>query len=494
MSTTTERFSQLVAINCTLSKTFENPSKEFNDELLKYRILAESRNYMASCFNVDFIQRMAAMFSDYTIKELYEKGTNNSNWIYKEFIHINDFCDYSNLYNKAIKNHNVEQAQEVSKKAVSLSFPFDDYEVCTADLGNLFDLMKMVSTPNQSIIGMACISNTNELSVYNQLCLARILNLLSLATSKITTAIECVYNQEHLNAVIKMTKLFCLFDNVMQTKGEIAVGSNPTVFNYTIPNTEKEYAAKIATCNAQGEEKIKKSRIVTTVICGAIGLVGSIPGIAIGAALGYFLVSKIAKKKIEEQMKGERVQIKKNYDSITETKIAEFRKKLDKHDLLLDRNNLKELTEKIPQIVYLLQIHFDATNEIIKNDLTAIPEKYIRDDNAINQFIEYFDDGRVETMKEAVNLYVSETKNSKYQEQILEEERKRTQTQAQIAEFTKQLAMAEEEKQKLLSNIAKEHTNLIQLQQKQNNLTQERNDSLNEIKDSLKDLKRQLDN
>ena len=45
MSTKEERLSQLIAINYTLSKTIENPSNKLNDELLKYRILAESRNF-----------------------------------------------------------------------------------------------------------------------------------------------------------------------------------------------------------------------------------------------------------------------------------------------------------------------------------------------------------------------------------------------------------------------------------------------------------------
>ena len=262
---------------------------------------------------------MAAIFSDYKLEGLYFRETNNANWIYKEFINISDFNRAVNLYKKAIGNRSSEQAQEVAKKAVLLSFPFDDYETCTATIGNLFEIMEALSIPNDYL--MTVIDD----SPYSQLCLARILNLLSLATSKITTAIECTYNKEHFDIIAKMTKLFCLFDGVSKKKDEIAVGTNPTTLNYTCPKLETEYNDKIAALQTETEKKIKNSRIVTTIICGAVGIFGSIYGIAIGAALGYFLISKIPEKKLEEKLATEIVQIRKNRDNAIEKKVIELK-------------------------------------------------------------------------------------------------------------------------------------------------------------------------
>ena len=73
---------------------------------------------------------------------------------------------------------------------------------------------------------------------------------------------------------------------------------------------------------------------------------------------------------------------------------------------------------RIADLIYGLVYACDL---VLKN-CTGLPEKYVYDKNAVGKFCQYFEDGRVDTLKEAINLYVYECRDEAFRNEVLAKE------------------------------------------------------------------------
>ncbi len=219
----------------------------------------------------------------------------------------------------------------------------------------------------------------------------------------------------------------------------------------------------------------KKLNIILAIVLLIIFGLGGILLSFLGAVIGYFIaipIKKYIKKKITELC----LQCKKEEDEIISIYLQEKEQYVEKKiNELYPNNNLDQTKKLIPEIVkYVNSILYDY-EQFVEN--CGIPPTLRYNHEALKILKSYFENMRVDTMKEAINLFFQEQRENQFYSSV---------NQA-IDQAATQAQQAAKERKRLITDI-------LDKQKEWNTLAQERNKSLNNIKEGVDDLKRKLDN
>ena len=169
------------------------------------------------------------------------------------------------------------------------------------------------------------------------------------------------------------------------------------------------------------------------------GLAGCIVGAIAGNAIG---------KKRNEKFKREQKWLIESTKERNEKKRAKAERDLKNS---LSYGFAEKIFEMREPLLQVMQIYSDVCAKILNHSaFSAIPKQYLGDVQALEAFHEYFEGGRVDNLKEAINLYIAEMRERERHEEMQQLERERIENEKRAQEA---LLRIEQAKQKEISKL-----------------------------------------
>ena len=240
---------------------------------------------------------------------------------------------------------------------------------------------------------------------------------------------------------------------------------------------------------------------------------GAIPGIAlstlkdtpllaflfIGAGIIISNILRVKKNRTQQEIYNKKYDV---YSKQKEEIEKENRVLLSQFYNRFSRKFLNQIEDNLEDLTFVLQsLTVACTNLLQLPMFDFLPEKYKYSATALGAFAEYYNDKRVSSIQEAVNLYVSELRENEHREEMrrleqmrLEEQQKairqqqkqeaeRNQILRQMKQVVSEIGESERENERQRQKDAEA------LKESLSNATQQ----VKETKDKLADLKRETD-
>ncbi len=98
---------------------------------------------------------------------------------------------------------------------------------------------------------------------------------------------------------------------------------------------------------------------------------------------------------------------------------------------------LEKYLKEDNEVIEIIEQTNDAIERVKSNDI--LPDKF-KEKGPVFTMLAYFEDARVETIKEAINLYVKELKEEHFQDEVLKEQKRATAASQRLADTQEEMA------------------------------------------------------
>ncbi len=233
---------------------------------------------------------------------------------------------------------------------------------------------------------------------------------------------------------------------------------------------------KLATADSNDTESVLASCILPCALAAGAGFL-------VGLGICSAITSKKRKKRKEAELENER-----RYEHWENQVIEAFHEKA--RDLEFFTENAKEFTS-------LLQSTGYSIRQYIRKKFAFMPENYILNLAAVSTFRDYLADRRVDSLKEAINLYVEETKTAEFRENQLKAQQEIADAENKLAEEARrqtELRQMELQAQQAYNKAMLEGlSDAVKQMERSNKIEENRIERISELSSKVSDVKDELD-